>query len=237
VRTSSLPAKAEVFALRATDGKTLWTWQGAHEFGSLSSPTTDGTTVYVGLDGASRVVALDAHSGAVRWTRTIGAQQTGSTDGFGVALVGNAVYASSAEGQVRALDAATGAVRWSAQASGPVYGGVDVSGSTVLVVTSGASGVLEARSVSTGALVWSTPVSSHCCVSQAPSSAAGVVYVATTGQSMPAEQSAVTAVDLATGSVLRRVDLPTRLGSSMVSVSQGHLYLGYGGQLLALGLP
>ena len=236
-RISPTPARSGVVALRATDGHPLWTWLGPHEFGTISSRTTDGTTVYVGVDGASRVVALDAHTGAVRWTRSIGSQQTGSTDGFGVALVGGTVFASSAEGHVRALDAVTGAVKWAVQASGPVYGGVAVTGSAVLLATSGDSGVVEARSPSSGALLWSTTVSGHCCMVQAPTVAAGVAYVTTLGQSAAHDLSALVALDLATGAELRRVDLPTHLDLSLVTVSQGHLYLGYGGTMVAMGLP
>jgi outer membrane protein assembly factor BamB len=66
-----------------------------------------GSTLYVAADADGAVTALDAATGAVRWT----GPPTGSRYA-GPALARGVLYAPTATGGVVALDAATGAVRW-----------------------------------------------------------------------------------------------------------------------------
>ena len=97
----------------------------------LSSPTVAGGTVYIG-SGDQQVYALDAATGAVRWSFATGGERRFTARGIHGAMprtemmpdpfdvflssptvAGGTVYIGSGDQQVYALDAATGAVRWS----------------------------------------------------------------------------------------------------------------------------
>lgn len=104
---------------------------------SYSMPVVSDGTVFVGGDDGA-VYALDAATGAVRWssaTFAVGGSAGGASlvPGLGptssVTVAGGVVYAAGRDGVLHALDVATGAVRWTA----PI-GAVNAFGSAPLVV-------------------------------------------------------------------------------------------------------
>ena len=89
------------------------------------------------MDGDSRVVAMDARSGAEVW-RTATNPGDNKRDrlafGGGVAYANGKLYVSSGYRQVLQLDAATGAVGWRTKTSESIHGAPTVSGGRVFVV-------------------------------------------------------------------------------------------------------
>lgn len=69
-----------VVALDPTTGKELWTWTGDDEHQRILAPPTyaDGT-VYVGVHGAGRLVALNAATGARQWVTELKAPNVKSS--------------------------------------------------------------------------------------------------------------------------------------------------------------
>ena len=99
------PADGEVVALSVGLGVVRWrTRIGASE----SSPMLMNDLVYVG-DWLGKVYALDAETGAVRWSF-----KTGGAIKGGVASDGRTVYIGSYDGRVYAIDARSGRLRWRA---------------------------------------------------------------------------------------------------------------------------
>ncbi|MCZ7526383.1 MAG: PQQ-binding-like beta-propeller repeat protein [Acidimicrobiia bacterium] len=116
--------------------------------------------------------ALDAASGAARWTADLGASPFAAAT-----LDGLRVVVATGDGTLLALDAATGAPRWQVALGGEVSAPPTALGGTVYVeVGDGAgAGTLQARSAATGALVWSRPVPG---AGSTPAVAGDTVYVA-----------------------------------------------------------
>jgi len=97
-----------------------------------------------GLTG--QVIAFDADTGKVRWSRTIGPSETSP-------LVRNGtVYVGDWDGHVYALAEKTGRVRWTFQAGGQVKGGIAAAGNRLYF------GAYDAKvyslNATTGKLIW-----------------------------------------------------------------------------------
>jgi len=143
------------FAVDAKTGKGDWHYT-SHRCQAMS-PAVAGHLVFAtflnpppcnasgsGLTG--QVIAFDAETGKVRWSRTIGPSETSP-------LVRNGtVYVGDWNGRVWALSQETGRVRWTFQAGGQVKGGIAAVGNRLYF------GAYDAKvyslNASTGKLIW-----------------------------------------------------------------------------------
>lgn len=109
------------WAVRASDGKVLWTAAGIPGVSGVTgvaAPAADGDLVIFPF-ASGQLLAVDAATGATRWS----AQVAGSRVGRAVAFIrdltgepviaGNVVLAGSSSGRINAFDRATGAELWS----------------------------------------------------------------------------------------------------------------------------
>ncbi len=103
--------------------------------------SSDGTTIYVGTDSGT-VYALDASTGAVRWSKSSSASITVSP-----ALSNGVLYVGTSTGTLAALSAADGTEQWSASTTS---GGVSVQPATngAVVFTGSSDGTLDAFAAS-----------------------------------------------------------------------------------------
>lgn len=101
---ANVSASGWIYALDADSGKTHW----RHDAGSevVSTPATDGETVYVGASNET-LYALEAASGDREWTYEAGDMIWSSP-----ALAFETVYVADWSGIVYAIDAASGEERW-----------------------------------------------------------------------------------------------------------------------------
>ncbi len=120
-----LSAGANVFAIDARTGDTVWRWQpGASEDAARMVPSWQGVglgddLVFVGLR-SSQVAALSQDSGELVWVTSVGSvpQQSGETvttapmSARGRVFVGVANGDSGGQGRIVTLDAATGDIDW-----------------------------------------------------------------------------------------------------------------------------
>jgi len=116
-----------LFALRAGTGALDWSYDSNRCV--AASPAVAAGVVYEAFlnrppcnstssDIDGRIVAFDAASGKIRWSRTIGPTESSPL------VVGGAVYLGDWQGKVYALDAATGRTRWTFETGGKVKGAV-----------------------------------------------------------------------------------------------------------------
>jgi outer membrane protein assembly factor BamB len=103
-----------VMALRAKDGKTLWTRLLPSR--SESSPLLDGGRLYFGSE-SGRVYALDAKEGSVEWTHDVGGAVKA-----GLALDGGKLYFGDYNGRLHAIRASNGSKVWTAGTKGARFG-------------------------------------------------------------------------------------------------------------------
>ena len=102
----------------------------AYHAGSLylaSNQWTDQLNFHNPLN-RSTTYALDANTGATRWTRPLPSPTFGA-----MTYANGVVFQPTVTGTVYALDAATGAILWSDQPGGDLGGGVSVAGGKVFV--------------------------------------------------------------------------------------------------------
>ncbi|MFB6141857.1 MAG: PQQ-binding-like beta-propeller repeat protein [Halorientalis sp.] len=169
-----------------------WTRTGPGYY--TSSPAVVNGTLYVGVldteygalaaqvragnDGPGRILALNATTGAVRWSvPTNGSVWTSPVYANGT------VYAASVGGTVVALNASTGVERWRFDAGHPVYNGLTVSEGRVYVgtrdldahVLSHRSFPLYALDAATGGRLWEVQIPEG--VFAAPAATERSVYV------------------------------------------------------------
>ncbi|TDE35360.1 hypothetical protein E1295_36115 [Nonomuraea mesophila] len=148
-RKSPFSTKAEVLALNAASGTTLWSFRPEGDVLN-PDPVLAGEVVHVGSDHGT-VYALDAASGAMKWRFRAG----GEHDHTYLARAGGVVHAASTDGRVHALDGSSGQVRWKARIGGPVGSRPVPAGATVyLGDTNGATYALDAGS---GTRLWTFP--------------------------------------------------------------------------------
>jgi len=125
-----------LFALRADSGAVDWAYD-SHRCVAASPAIEDGV-VYeaflnrppcnsTGSDIDGRTVAFDAHSGKIRWSRTIGPTESSPL------VSGGTVYVGDWKGNVYALDAGTGRTRWTFATGGKVKGAVTLDAGRIYV--------------------------------------------------------------------------------------------------------
>jgi outer membrane protein assembly factor BamB len=120
----------------------------------LSSPAIAGTTVYVG-SGDQHVYALDAATGALRWSFA-----TGDVVHASPAVVNGVVYVGSWDRNLYALDATTGRERWRYTTGNDtvIYNQIGIASSAALagdvVLVGGRDGRFHAVDARTGAPRW-----------------------------------------------------------------------------------
>jgi outer membrane protein assembly factor BamB len=110
----TLLSPGRIVALRASDGKRLWTKDLPSR--SESSPIVDNGVVYFGTEGGG-LYAVAAKTGRVKWQATLGGAIKGSP-----ALVGSTIYIGDYSGRMYAYWARTGRQRWSTGTSGSKFG-------------------------------------------------------------------------------------------------------------------
>jgi outer membrane protein assembly factor BamB len=140
-----IPSYIAAFDVRT--GRTLW----RHGAGPVeASPLVVGGTVIVGSwDG--RVRALDAATGALRWSFP-----TGGPIKAGASLAGRNAIVGSYDGSLYALDERTGALRWAAAVGARFYATPAVAGGRVIDATT--DGVVHAFDTRSGAERWSRSI-------------------------------------------------------------------------------
>lgn len=139
----------------------------------VSSPTFDGSTVYVGgNDGNVYAVGLD---GTKRWEHPTGGAVQSSP-----AVADGVVYVGSTDGSLYALDAATGDEVWTADLGSSVKSSPAVAGGVVYVGTSG--GVLVALATSDRSELWRTALTAS--VDSSPLVLGGQVVVGSNDRSL-----------------------------------------------------
>ncbi|WP_083733579.1 PQQ-binding-like beta-propeller repeat protein [Actinomadura sp. CNU-125] len=136
-------------AVRADDGSPVWRKGHAQRWFNGSSLKLSGGVLYAD-SGYGTVVAMDAATGAERWSRPVG------EGGHDLALSGGTLFAASTRTRtVLALDTADGRVRWSHRARVGTWSGPDgtdgVVGAGGLVFLSTREGDVEAVGGGAGA--------------------------------------------------------------------------------------
>jgi outer membrane protein assembly factor BamB len=118
-------------AVRAADGRKLWTWTGPHR---LDGQTVVRSAALFFVDGNNDLVCLNRADGTLRWrTALYDAALTGRPlpdnptfnrrTVFPLVLDG-IIYCGSADGGLYALDVATGEKLWRHDARAPIFSGV-----------------------------------------------------------------------------------------------------------------
>lgn len=211
---SSLDGK--VYAVEAETGKERWSFAtgGERRFTApgihgaiprtermpdpfdvfLSSPAVVGGTVYIG-SGDQTVYALDAATGALRWTFV-----TGDVVHASPAVVSGTVYVGSWDRNLYALDAATGRERWRYTTGDDTtfYNQIGIASSAAvsdgLVFVGGRDGHFHVVDQATGALRWKHDNRRGWTIGS-PAVRDGVVYFATSdGRRFKALEAATGAV-------------------------------------------
>jgi outer membrane protein assembly factor BamB len=209
-----------VAALKLRSGGIRWRWTSP-SLNYVSSPTTDGSSVYFSFEGGTHVVSLDAATGALRWDRVLDPP----VDLFSgmVSLQGDRLFAADFQGNLYALDAATGAIVWQKYLHGGALSPITTTPRRLFVIVSG--NTLLAVSTADGATRWGYSCSCH--MSPAAPVAGGVVYVGTRSDS-------VLAFDSRTGAQL--YELRGNGWAAIPTVSNGRLFVSDGGKLVMLSL-
>lgn len=125
-----------VYALRSDSGAIDWSYD-SHRCVAASPAIAAGVVYETFLnrppcnstrsDIDGRVVAFDARTGRVRWSRTIAPTESSPL------VAGGKVYVGDWRGKVYALDAATGRTRWTFATGGKVKGAVALDAGRVYV--------------------------------------------------------------------------------------------------------
>lgn len=235
-RVFTLDARATVTAL-STGGATLWRQEvvpaaDARADASGGGLSTDGATVYVST-GYGRLMALDAATGAPRWTQDLEAPGASSPT-----VLGDLVLLVARDGRAWALEALSGRVRWTAQSipSAANYaGGSGVAAQGDLVVLPFPSGEVVGSFPQGGLRRWSTIVAGARAGSAAayaatdiggdPVLAGGIVYVGNVS-------GRTAALDAATGETLWTA--PEGAVSPVVAVADSVFLVNDVGDLLRL---
>jgi outer membrane protein assembly factor BamB len=181
-------------------------------FRAYSPPAVANGLVYVGSPN-SGLYALDAATGALRWTAL-----TPGTVSYSPAVANGVVYVSAGAG-LWALDATNGALRWTAHTSDEPRSSPAVANGVVYV---GTKVSLDALDAATGALRWTAPIGSRV---SSPAVDNGVVYVSV-------DDGTLYAFDAATGSI--RWVFPLGSSPSSPAVVNGVVYATSSDWLLAV---
>jgi outer membrane protein assembly factor BamB len=215
-----------VARLRLSDGSLVWTVPLGGLPGTVSSPTTDGSRVYVVDSEATEVTALDIDSGAIVWQRPSGSNGGDTIEAFPPALIHGVLYAPFVN-MVVAFKAATGTELWR-RPIGTFWWGLPTDGVRVIGVADRTQ--LIALAAATGKRLWAQNLTGD---ARAAALAGGVALVAdqsTTGTSQ------LELFDIATGTKLGVIALPS-WAPLPVAVSNGHVAVATWEQLVVLTLP
>ena len=144
-----------LYALRAGTGAVDWSYD-SNRCVAASPAVADGRVYEAFLnrppcnstssDIDGRIVAFDALSGKIRWSRTIGPTESSPL------VAGGTVYVGDWSGKVYALDAATGRTRWTFATGGKVKGAVAIDSGRVYVGSY--DGHVYALDAATGRELW-----------------------------------------------------------------------------------
>ena len=159
-----------LYALKASNGNTLWSYQTAAGGANLSSPGIAKGIVYFGsIDGL--VYAFNATNGAKLWTYPTGAEVDSSPT-----IVNGVVYIGSNDGYLYALNASTGHLLWKYATGGKVTDTPAVENG--IVYFGSYDGFVYALHAGTGKKLWSYYVGGNYEIwSASPAVANGMVYV------------------------------------------------------------
>lgn len=161
-----------VYALDAATGALRWrTFIGPQIF---FGPAVAAGTVFAGSYDARRLVALDAETGAEKWSLTRERDSFAATPTYadGTVYVGTNDF-DTGVGAVLAVDAETGAVRWEASGHGDASGSAPVVHGDLVIAGSHGHGWVAAYDRATGERRWVSPAGAA--VSNAQLAADGVV--------------------------------------------------------------
>ncbi len=100
---------AHIYAIDASTGKEIWDYPTSKSWVNTTPAVRDGV-VYAATSDSSRLMALDAKTGSLRFNFDAKAYVFSSP-----ALAGKTAYFGSHNGKLYAIDSATGALRWSFQ--------------------------------------------------------------------------------------------------------------------------
>ena len=195
---------------------------GADTTGNLvtSSPAVANGVVYVGSYD-HKLYALDAATGAFKWSDTMGGGVWSSP-----AVANGIVYIGNDDHKLYALDAATGAFLWSYTTGDQVTSSPAVANGVVYVGSLDNS--LYALDAVTGAFLWSYTTGNR--VWSSPAVANGVIYVGSW-------DGKVYMLDAVTGAFLWSYTTGNGVESSP-AVANGVVYVGsWDGKVYALGSP
>jgi outer membrane protein assembly factor BamB len=104
----TLDRDGNLSAFDVSDGHTSWSTKLTRQYDYESPPVTAAGMVFVdGMGLGGTTYAIDAATGAIRWTA-----ETFDGSGGSVAVAGNTVYEAEACDQVSAFDLMTGSRRW-----------------------------------------------------------------------------------------------------------------------------
>jgi outer membrane protein assembly factor BamB len=177
-----------------------------------SSPVVADGQVYAGSrDG--KVYALDAQTGAVRWSFATGEKVRATP-----AVANGTVYVGSWDKNFYALDAQTGQPRWSADLQGQVQTTALVADGRVYVASRKAA--VFGLDEQTGEKLWEYSYGGNMWVESSPWLESGVVYIGSSGSKM------VMGLDAATGEVYTALLFTKTFNWSRPAISNGTLFYG-----------
>jgi outer membrane protein assembly factor BamB len=177
-------SEGDVYAIDAESGSQVW--HAHHGGGSSEDPAVSRGSIFLGSIDDDGFRALDARTGAQRWSLTLrGPVGTPS-------VVGNTVYVASDLGSVYAIRASDGTIRWEKDFEGGTYAGLALHAGTIYVGDS-VGNCARALDAGTGEVIWI-----HCVGNQiysTPVYAQGRVFIS-------ARDGNVYALDASTGGLL-----------------------------------
>lgn len=157
-----------VYAFATKTGELVWSKSVSRLKGAaMAAPLAAGSLLYVVDSGV--LTALDARSGAVRWS-----VPAGQSTFLSVPALANGLIYVGVDQNLAAFDATTGAPRWSAITGDVVWSTPTISGGTAFVGSSDHN--LYSFDANTGALRW-TAATGDRVYATAPVAAGGDVYV------------------------------------------------------------
>jgi len=203
----NLDGQEHVLAFDTTSGKRLWAKPfGPVEYvgyspGTRATPTIDGDRLYA-LGASGRLVAMNRHSGEIRWRKSF-------LDDFDAQVIA-AEFAESLRGrlvQSKEPDA-PGGVRWGFSES------VLIDGDRLLCTPGGPDATLAALDKLTGRVVWTSKI-------DARASYASMIVATLAGvrQYVQFTADAVVGVDARDGKLLWRYDAPTHRKYGGINIS------------------
>jgi len=221
-----------LFAFHLADGTPAWSaLLGGPSTQATTTPAVDAGTIFVPTsepttDGnRGRITALDAATGAPRWSTTVGREMSVASP---VAVDGTTVLQSSGNGRLYALDEATGAHLWTRHVSAPdgceiapgqmgpcpLRSTPAVVGRLAYLVTG--DGTLVARRIRNGALAWASSTGLN--TTATPSVREGRIYVTGPGT--------MQVFDVRTGAPVWDVPVPGNLGYGGQAVTHTSIFIG-----------